>query len=1516
MNKLNFIITGATAAMLLMPVTTDAQKLERTVRGSVPASVLQTPRKVTSKQLAKEEAMVRENHPLMFRGKVFESPNQKSGLKVAETGKRRISPLAVTPRVPMRAAANAAQTGRELWANVINDNTWTEDDYTYGFYKFNAVDNITVDLLGQTGYTANGGGAIVGDRLYLVYYYSFWGWVFPYMVTYDTETWEQVSSVSLDDYTLIGMETATAASGDVYGEFYNADGSSYELGVVDYANQTRTTIGTLTKAYLAMGITKENVLYGIATDGKLYKIDIETAAETEVGSTGLTLLDSDNQYYYQSGEIDAKTNTFYWATADPTTQLASLYTVDLASGAAAKVGDFVNQNLMTLLTVPTSVADGAPAAVTDLAANFNGGELSGTVTFKAPTLNAIGEALTGEITYNVLSGKDTLATGTAAAGADVSVPVTFATDGTKNITVIASNAEGDGLKAKTSLYVGYDTPKEVTGVVCNLDNETGKVTVTWDAVTEGEHGAYLGDITYDVVRYPDEVKVASGIADTIYTETLPKADLKSYTYGVTATNGHMTGDEGMSGAALYGDPITPPYSQDFNDENGLDLYTIIDSNNDGKTWGWYGSSSSEYSPSAKYAYSAQNAGDDWLITPPLKLEKGKFYTVSFKARANGSYYPERIEAKFGKGNTAADMTEELVPPTDLKSATFVEFKKEVTVSEDGTYYIGFHAISDADEYALYVDDVLVEGGKFVQAPDSVTNFTAVPGAKGAKSATVSFNAPAKAIDGSSLSAMTVSVKRGNNVIKTFNNVSAGDALTYTDNDAAEGFNTYSVIASIAEYGNGRESVSKKIYVGVDAPDAPSNLKMTDNSTSVNISWDASETGVNGGYVDPQTVKHNIYSIVEGTWSIDYELMDSTAVGATTYDLAYNTNEGDQQFIYYGVSSVNDKGESEIGVTPSLIVGKPYSIPFFESTPGGTFNYDFWWLAKNGGSSTYSTSDESSDGDGGSFAYTSAADEDHAMLGSGKISLAGATNPMLIFSHKAETTSGATIKVYAQKPDGTRDLLKTISNNTGDWVRESISLNSEYASLKYIEVVFETSAATNETVNYDEIYVRDIYDNDVTLSDITAPSIIKKGETANVSVKVTNFGSKAAKGYTVKLYAGDELVASTAETESLEPFASKTYKFDYKSSVLNTESSVNLKAEVEYANDLNPDDNAKSTSLSFKVSNKPRPESVTAQETGSGEVTVNWSAVNASAVSITDGFEDYTSWAMDDFGEWTSVTGHVGATTGSLFESYPYPSQGYNFAFTVVDPLNNWISESMLEANSSLKPHGGSKYLASFYAYTDDEFLDADNWLISPSLSGGKQTVKFWVSNNNTSTTTYEETFDVLYSTEGTDTAKFVKIGDTHTASAGTWEEVSVEIPEGATHFAIHQNTISDVNFVFQIDDVTYEAGSGEVTGYNVYRDGELIKSISSAETTSFVDNTVEGNKTYVYAVTAVFADGESEATIASAIVTDIQNVEAAIKASSYNVYTIDGKLVGTGMKSLSGLKSGSYIINDQKVVIR
>ena len=165
--------------------------------------------------------------------------------------------MALEPRVPLKAAKYVS--GRELWGAIINDNTWSQENPLYGIYKFNAVSNIGVEALGlNASIMPNGGGAIIGDKMYVVNYFSFWGMIFASLYQFDTNTWEQIGeSEILDDMSLIATETATAENGTIYGAFFSADGQGLELGVVDYENKTRSTIGMLSHMYVALGITAQ-----------------------------------------------------------------------------------------------------------------------------------------------------------------------------------------------------------------------------------------------------------------------------------------------------------------------------------------------------------------------------------------------------------------------------------------------------------------------------------------------------------------------------------------------------------------------------------------------------------------------------------------------------------------------------------------------------------------------------------------------------------------------------------------------------------------------------------------------------------------------------------------------------------------------------------------------------------------------------------------------------------------------------------------------------------------------------------------------------------------------------------------------------------------------------------------------------------------------------------------------------------------------------------------------------------
>ncbi len=1458
-------------------------------------------------------------YPLLEKIKTDAPASSKQGIvNVANLSNPTVSKTAVqaTPTVKAKAWSSAARTadGRELWGNVTYSNTWSTNDLR-GFYSFNASSPIAMQMLGEKGnyyMEANGGAVFQDGTLYVTRWYKGGPYYFIYLNTFNPETMEQTGSTELEETTFIATETATNSStGVTYGQFFNSEASGYVFGTVDYATMTRRDFGTSDKAYVALGVTKDNVLYGVAEDGNLYKISTTDGTETLIGNTGVVVSDANGGRYGQSGEIDQKTGVFYWAAKDAFKQSA-LYTVDLTTGAATKVADFPGQETIYGLTIPAPEAeDGAPEAITDLEVLFDNGSTTGYVGFTAPTKTMDGTALTGTLNYTIVAGTDTLKTGTVAPGGTVEAEVTVP-EGLTTFNVTTSNEVGPSPVAKSKVYVGFDEPKPVQDLKLGIDPETGVATLTWAAATEGLHGGYLGDVTYNITRYPDSTVVATNHVGTTFTETLP-ADkpMQPYFYGVKAVNTKIQSTESTSNKGMFGAAMVPPYTEAFDSEKSFSLYTIIDNNNDGKSWEFYEKGDEK---SASYVYSRVNDGDDWLITPAIQFNGGKLYSVSFEACSYGYRYNERVEVKWGNSPTVEGMTHTLLDSTDIISPTFNKYTREIASEKDQKVYIGFHAVSPKDEFRLYLRNVSVYEGLSLSLPDSVKALTVKADPTGELKASGSFTTPSLTLAGDSLTTglSRVDVVRGDGKqVATFEAPKMDSTLTFTDDEALQGFNTYNVNVWSTE-GEGR-SVSAKVYVGIDTPKNPATPKLTDQTTSVRMDWKATGTvGANGGVVKPEEAWYEIFSVgqnSEGTYAQQLAKVEK----GTSYDIPYKTNEGDQQAVVFGLAAATSAGMSGVTTSEPIIVGKPYALPVTENVAGSKVSI-FWWGNTTGNSGFGLTNEMASDNDGGSFKLNIAAPRETAWLNTGKIFLNGAANPQVRFSHYADPLSDIRLVVEVQKPDGTVDSLSTFDygqlteNDANEWRKASVSLK-DYASLPYVMVRFRADIGGKAYNLYlDDINVSNVFANDLQTS-IKAPAQLRKGNKGKVTVSVKNNGENAARNYTVRLLADGQEVAAQQATETLEAMKSTTFSFDYEPSLFNTTSKATLTAVADIANEGNADDNTASAEVELVDPSQAKPAAVSAETAETGGVTINWTAPATASMEVTDDMESYTSWNVDDFGDWTSLYEGDKGGAGALYSSKAYPHQGEKFAFVAFDP-NSWTPEVTAQ-NPSLVPHSGEKYLAAFYNYTEKDgattFYDSNDWLISPALSGEAQTVSFWVNNVSNSGTDFPEEFEVLYSKGGMETTSFQPVGEPMVVSGGQWQKVEFALPEGATHFAIHHFTNGEQSFVFMVDDVKYVSGNGSLKGYNVYCDGKLIGT-AEATAVSFNDaNSTDGQHTY--AVTAVYAEGESMPATAQITLEGISQIESGA-AQSATVYSIDGKRAG------KHLQRGVYIENGKKVVVK
>ena len=974
--------------------------------------------------------------------------------------------------------------------------------------------------------------------------------------------------------------------------------------------------------------------------------------------------------------------------------------------------------------------------------------------------------------------------------------------------------------------------------------------------------------------------------------------------------------------AAQGGSATSLLYADFSSQASFDQFTVINANGDtgefdddgtGQTVTrdvtWY-FDTFRYCASYEYNKTDRSIGaDDWLVTPALQLEGGRTYTLVFLAGCANSD-GERLEVKLGSSPTAAGLTQTIMPATnitdklnfsDLQGKVYT-FDK-VSVATSGTYYIGFHAISPADRFRLMLDNISITANPFTTAPAAVSNLKVTPAEKGGETATITFTAPSKDLEGNTLSSLTkIEILRGSTVIKTINNPAPGSNQTYVDELPLPGNNTYTVIAYNAS-GFG-DAVSATVYVGLDVPERPYGAVATDNRTSVDLIWSpVGSVGANGGYVDPAAVSYIVYS-VEGGYVVD-ELATTTA-GKTSATIAMDTEAGAQGLTQFAIVAQNATGRSANG-SAALVTGQSYRLPFEEHFANGeTQNY--WFRQSLPGMTPAFDAATSSDGDMSSYELTSSQPSEVRFV-SGKINLSGSVNPTLTFDHLGQPGTNSSLIVEIQKPDGSVETLTTIDyskqSGASAWKAES-QLLKKYVNERYILVGFHfVAGAANQALHLDNIRVVDINDYDLSVS-LQVPGITTKGETAVVGVVVKNEGGEAASDYRVRLLADKQEVFNELVSEPLEAQTSRTFEVEVPVSPTVTGSTISLHAFVEFDYDFDEDNNEVFGSLGVKESNLPTVENLQGTQSETA-ITLTWDQPSSLTREVTESFEgdEFPNFANGGItasvkdgklGDWRTYDGD-GKETYRISSSILFDTEGLQQAWYVVEPAL-FID---LSNNQRVRPHSGDRYLVS----PDADGSSSNDWLISPRLSGEAQTISFWVSEWSASFN--PEKFEVYYSTSGPNVSNMTYLGE-GSVTEEKWVEQSYDLPSGARYFAIRHTTTD--GWMLMLDDVTYHIGAGSIKEYNIYRDGELIATVDGDAALTYVDETTSG---HVYHVTVVYSDGsESDAVrVVVGEVDAIDAVQAAQGRQAIGIYDLQGRQI-TGTPTAKGI----YIINGRKVVVK
>ncbi len=1258
------------------------------------------------------------------------------------------------------------------------------------------------------------------------------------------------------------------------------DDWNYWLSVMDMSTYDYKNIGKLgIDDWAALMCNGKGQIYGIKKDGLLVGIDKVTGNCTEIGQTGLESMKM------TSGTIDAATGRcFYVYYTEGTSEL---YEIDLQTAQATFLYAIPESAQILSLFVPESVADaGAPAAATQLAANFEGVAMSGEFTFVLPNTTIGGDELSGALSYTVLIDGVQETTGEGQPGENVSCPVVFTASGEYTFGVKVAAGDNEGELAALTAWVGYELPEAPTLVMLGTDN--GKLKLTWTPVSVPSQSP----ITYTVIAYPAGEVVAENLTETEYTCEIPVTEeLAFWSFGVKAVNGDSTSPEAKSSNYLSG-YLPLPFADDLELASSFDFFTIIDANNDGRTWQY------EFFGEGRlwinYSYDVPH--DDWAVLHPVKFEKGKIYTIGCEVK-NSSYYTEKLEIVVAKGNDVESLSSGTVilPPTDVRFEDYMPLTAKFLPEEDGVYYVAYHAVSAKYQNKLYLNNVSISKGISTLAPGAVGGLAISADATGALSAKLSFTAPVNAMNGEPISELDyVVVERDGVELGRVATQDPGEPLTFTDNSPVNGMNTYTVVA-YNSYGRGVESEASA-YIGLTEPVAPENIMVQygSNTGEAVVTWTAPSVDVSGHLLGDTKLTYNVKRVLN-TNNIK---VVATGLTAPEFTEQVVETDADQVFVNYIIEAECIGGVSLANISNIYPLGRPETTPAKESFGGRTTDYE--WGAE-ASPETFAYWDVFPNGelpfgsyDGGAMvaAYNPYLAEDNkTTLVSSLFDLSSLEKPVLTFYLFDFASTSNTLAISVNNGKTWTELGNvTLEEKDEAWKRKTVDLSAFKGQT--ICIAFTADLVDYNLMAIDNMRIAEDIDNNLSAIDIVAPDTAEPNEEFEVTVSYENSGKNKAENYAIELYRDDELIATLAG-EPVEPEAFVTVSFTTSLAVTSSENPV-FKAVINYAADEATYDNAtKEVAVKYLAPILPVPANLSAVQSNS-EVVLAWEAPDLNTIIATPSVDDLESYvpfstglptspiADDYIGDWTmyDVDG-----LSTYFSTLTYDGVGEPIAFVVYN--------SYLQEDNVFACHSGHQMFLSLASRPQGD-QGNDDWLVSPELAGCEQTISFYAK----SIDTYgADTFQVLYSSTGKEIADFQLISEQ--TATGEWKQYSFTLPEGATYFAVR--CISYDMYAFLLDDFRMITAKDavndlEIVGYNVYCNGKRVNDQIVAEPTYVHQPDASEGKHFTYSVSCVFNHGES----APSAPADIDLVQTGIEdltAAGIKIVADKGAII---VKGLSG----------------
>lgn len=662
-------------------------------------------------------------------------------------------------------------------------------------------------------------------------------------------------------------------------------------------------------------------LVSIVSDG-----DMESIWNVDISSqfgwikswlTAMTYSSKDGLIYFTPMSLESTA----LATLNPSTGEANVY-AKTPSG----------EQFRSLVTTDAAYrSELIPEAPEFIEAVFVDGSNKGYNLYKMPSYLVNGDPITSAITLNVSVDETPYSSLTASAGEEVKVEYDLAT-GMHSFHLNVTVGDETSYTVVTGKYIGYDVPQTPANVQLSAEM------IKWDAVVAGAQKGYVpaADIVYEVNLNGESLGETK---ENVFVLNLPTdAEIDLYVAEVVASyvnpvdGSVMKSGVGVSNNMSYGNPYSIPFTVEPTEAQAA-LCQMIDCDGykgdfaEGFNWHY-----SDGTFRIETNYLNESGNDDWLILPPFAVEDAsKIYTLLFEvANMSADYVDEKIEVYIGSEPTVEGMTTVLKEAfSPAQSNPLYEVVNVPLNLAEGTYYIGFHMISEPSELGIFLRNISVQyTGLSDNSPAEIEDLVATAGTEGALNATVSFTMPAKNLRGAEFGSDVVLTAEISGVTTATVTGRPGEKVSAVV-ETVQGENMITVYTANGESQSLRQTVN--VYTGVEIPATPTNVVVNgfQNLSGASLSWDPVTEGQNGGYVDPAGVSYLVYVMSNYAWDI-VETSDTSYIYECPADRQVHQAT-------VGVCSQNLAGCNYQIVAGYVYMGTPYTLPIeetFDESVGG------------------------------------------------------------------------------------------------------------------------------------------------------------------------------------------------------------------------------------------------------------------------------------------------------------------------------------------------------------------------------------------------------------------------------------------------------------------------------------------------------------------------------------------------------------------------------------------------------